>query len=155
MIQRTTVPLTSIRQTGAQMGYLAKTYATDMARYASMSLLEIQKLVREIPYVRDPEGEEAVHRPCITLAGRGIGRDCDDKSICIGAWASLRGFPFRFVAVGRGGPGATSKYHHVFCEIEYPGLGWTRVDATYDHDRVGAWKTYLNRCVIFDSKATR
>lgn len=153
MIRRTTIPLNSIHQTGAAMGRLAIEYARDMAPYAALPVTEVQRIVRQIPYVRDPEGEEAVHRPWITLMGRGIGRDCDDKSICMGAWARLRGYPFRFVAVGRGTPGSKSKYHHVFCEIDLPGYGWTRVDATYDHDRIGVWKEYRNRCVIFTTEA--
>ena len=131
------------------MGRLAVEYATDMAPFASMSLPQVQELVRNIPYVRDPEGEEAVHRPWITLNGYGIGRDCDDKAVCIGAWAVLQGWSFKFLAAGNGDGKTSPAFCHVFAVLQVPGMGWTWVDATYDYDRIGTHKPYKNQRVIF------
>lgn len=151
----TTMPLRDITNTGAQMGRLARQYATDMAPYASWSLESVQRLVTNLPYRLDPEGREALHRPWISLHGDGIGRDCDDKAICMGAWAHLQGWHFRFVAAGNGDGIRRPAYHHVFCEILVPGTGWVRVDATYDYDRVGRHKTYKNLKTIFTTEPKR
>lgn len=140
------------------MGRLAVTYATDMSRFASWSLPQVQEHVRNLPYILDPQGEEALHRPWITISRHDVprlGRDCDDKAICMGAWATLQGWPFRFVAAGNGDGRRRPMFHHVFCSILVPGHGWVWADATYSYDRLGTNKPYSNQRVIFTTEARK
>lgn len=109
------------------MKALVKEYARDMAPYATLSLLQIFEKIKAIPYVPDPEGREAVHRPLYTMKEwySETGQDCDDKAIALAAWAELNGIPWDFEIVSRG-----NRYHHVRAMLRISGKWWT-VDPTY------------------------
>lgn len=109
------------------MKELVKSYAKDMAPYATMSLLQIFDTVKMIPYVPDPKGVETLHRPLYTMNQwyPDTGQDCDDKAIAIAAWAELNGIPWDFEIVAR-----RHKFHHVRAMLKVGGKWWT-VDPTY------------------------
>ncbi len=141
----TTGELYSYRQTGEEMYALASGYRDDMLPYALLSPKEIFDRVRSIPYRYDPESLEYLQRPYYTMTGTGGGGDCDDKAVCIGAWAHLNGYPYRFVAVGRDpreGP------HHVFAEVYLTGR-WLPMDVTYAFNVMGEPRPWLVREVLY------
>jgi len=149
---QTNVQLKSIRQTGLEMGRLATTYKADVAPWASLSIGEFCEKIRAIPYRPDPPDREHVSRPYLTIHGYTDHFDCDDRAICVGAWAACRDWPFRFVAGGR--PWAPMA-HHVWCEVLPPGEseeGWLYADCTYPHHRVGCPEYWEHKAVIFDSR---
>lgn len=117
---------------------LANRYKKDIAPYAHETLQQFYDRIRSIPYNKDPKGMEFLQRPYYTLAGNRPGGDCDDKAICMGAYASLHGYPFRFVAMGRY---KDKPLHHVATDIKMPN-GWVHVDPTYSTQVLG---TYLFR----------
>ncbi len=123
----------SVRDTGKMMRFLADTYYQDMAPYATMSLLEVFDLVRKIPYRADPPEVEFLQRPMATLNGTGWGGDCDDKAICMAAWAKLNGIPYRFLAVS----GDKNRPVHHVLTLMYIGGNWVPVDPTYSHYTLG------------------
>src|SRR4051812_30253481 len=83
-------PLKNISETGREMVRLSVAFRDDMAAYATASIPEVFGLLQRLPYRNDPEGVEFLQRPYYTLNGIGSGGDCDDKAICVGAWAALR-----------------------------------------------------------------
>lgn len=140
-------PLTSIMTTGQYMGRLSVQYAMDAVDLVTLNLTELQELIRSWPYVADPRGLEWVQRPSYTISGKGPFRDCDDRAIVVGAYAELRGLPFRFVAVGNR-PGHP---HHVVCEVQV-GETWIVVDGTYPTDRLNSPRGWGHRQVIYDRR---
>src|SRR3990172_235629 len=94
-------PLRSVSQTAREMRRLSETYRGDLLSYITLTPKELFSLVSAIPYIPDTESVEFLKRPYYTLSGWGPGGDCDDKAIVIGAWASLRHFPYRFIGVSR------------------------------------------------------
>lgn len=131
---KTTVSrLRSLEQTINVMRRLAVQHAGDLAPYATWPLSRIYNLVRALPYVRDPAGNELVKRPYYTLNGIGDGGDCDDKTVVLLAWAKLNGVPARIVVSGKS---AKKPLHHVYPEV-YINSEWVPVDATYSYNSLG------------------
>lgn len=93
--------LLTVAQTGRQMRWLAETYQSDMAPYSHMSWLQVFDAIKALPYVPDAPLIEQVHRPFYTMNNYGVASDCDDRAICVGAFASLNRQNFEFWAVGR------------------------------------------------------
>lgn len=151
-----TVPLTSIRQTGLEMGRLAIQYHTDVAPWATWGLSDFCAMVRNHEYQPDPPDREHLSRPLFTLNGWTEHFDCDDRAICVGAWAECRGWPFRFVAAGRPW---SDEVHHVYAEVLPQGIAqvkdWVYADCTYKHHRIGSPEYWELRQVIFDSREDR
>lgn len=120
--------------------YLAATeYAADIAPYAGWPFSAWFDFVRLIPYESDEERFperviELVPRPAYLLDRDLFPKiDCKKKAILVGAWAHLRGLPFRFLAVSSRGDRAI---HHVFPQIDF-GDGWVTVDATFPEFAIG------------------
>jgi hypothetical protein len=131
----TTVKLTGgAKQTGKEMHRLADSYAFDMAPWASTPLTVIFRKIADIPFRADPEGHELVQRPIFTMRNGG---DCDDKSICMAAWAILNKVKYRFCAVGRKIPGKIRiPLTHVFTEVKINNE-WISADCTYAYNILG------------------
>lgn len=125
--------LLDLQQTSTEMYRLASAWAEDMAPYASCSLIEIFNLLKSLPFNPDPEDTEFLQRPWYTLNQVGEGGDCDDKAICAGAWATLNGIPFRFVAVSKS---KSEDLHHVYTEMYINGT-WEAFDPTYAFNVLG------------------
>lgn len=132
----------SVAQTLAAMHTIVEGYRDDMLPWASLGPLEIFEIVKKIPYRPDPEPVEFIQRPYYTMSGTGPGGDCDDKAVCIAAWARLNGHPYRFVVVG--GP-ADPEPSHVFAEVELGGR-FIPMDVTYSFGAPGV----LPRLRIFE-----
>lgn len=140
-----TVELLDVQQTSTEMYRIAYAWKEDMAPYASMDLQELFDLLKNIPFNADPVDMELLQRPWFTLNQAGKGGDCDDKSICVGAWCHLRGVPFRFVAVSRD---AKSPLHHVLTEMYLNGE-WFEFDPTYAFNVLGRpLQVYPKRLVL-------
>ena len=130
------------------MKRMVETYAGDVAPYASMSLSEFYDHVKRIPYKFDlinGKLAEVVKRPYYTLNQIGLGGDCDDKAIVMGAWAKLNGIPYRFKAVGKK---LNGNLHHVYPELLLSGQ-WTACDATYPHNTLGVPMNDYKKVVIY------
>jgi len=115
------------------MRWLAETYAQDMAGYSSLSWMEIFDKIKALPYIPDAPLIEQVHRPFYTMNKYGVASDCDDRAICVGAFACLRGEPFEFWAVGRF---LDKPLHHVLTVVYIDGQR-TTVDPTYGTNLFG------------------
>lgn len=124
--------LVDLQQTSTEMYRLAFAWKEDMLPYASYTLQELFDLLKNIPFHPDPEDMEYLQRPWYTLNEAGDGGDCDDKMICVGAWANLLGIPFRFVAVSY----SEEPLHHVLCEL-YIENRWLNFDPTYAFNVLG------------------
>ncbi len=124
--------LVDLQQTATEMYRFADAWRDDMAPYASMTLQELFDLLKSIPFHADPEDMEYLQRPFYTLNQLGRGGDCDDKAICVGAWANLNGIPFRFVAVSRD----ETPLHHVLTELYIQNVWWN-FDPTYAFNALG------------------
>lgn len=133
------------KQTGRRMRLIVDNYAEDifseeMDSWGTLTLSEIFDKVKSLPFDYDPPGNEWIRRAKFTRAGRGPGRDCDDKSIIIASWAKVNNIPYRFVAVGKRVPGqgffSRSPLTHVYVEVYIDGT-WIPVDATYSFNVLG------------------
>lgn len=142
-------PLIDRHQTGREMRALVGRYKKDLHRVtvrrgwrnvpvSELSMSEIHKYVRDIPYRADTRPVEVVARPARILNGydfpRGV--DCKKKAVILAAWAACRGLPWRFVAMSSR---PDKKFHHVFPQIFFQGI-WVNMDATYKNMRPGADK---------------
>lgn len=122
------------KQTGKVMHELAEKYAFDMAPYASKPLEEVFRMLADIPFRPDPDGQELVQRPKFTL---NYGGDCDDKAIAMAAWCNLNGLNYRFCAIGQRIPGKIRiPLTHVFTEVNIIN-GWINADCTYSYNHLG------------------
>lgn len=127
-----------VRQTISEMRRMATMYANDVAKYVNWSLLDFYTMVKNLPYIPDPKGQETIRRPQFTLNGLGQGRDCDDKAIVMASYAHSNGIPWRFVVVSQR---ANGPFHHVYTEY-YLGNKWLSVDATYPWNTLFAEQKY-------------
>ncbi len=138
-------PLLDVQQTASEMYRLAYAWKEDMAPFASLSLPELFDRLKNLPWRADPEGTELLQRPWYTMNQVGLGGDCDDKAIAVGAYCHLAGFPFRFVAVSRS---PNSDLHHVYTEIMIKG-SWLIFDPTYAYNVLGRpMGDYAKRLVL-------
>lgn len=139
-------PLGHWRETVGEIARLARIYQTDAARFLNMDPQTVFRYVADLPYHRDPPGQETVARPIYLLQPDWTPRDCDDKTVLIGAWAELHGLPWRIVVSSKRDD---KRPHHVFPEVKLPGLGWTPMDATYPKNQFGipprrwTWRTHF------------
>ncbi len=137
--------LTNVNQTAFNMYRIAHAWKDDMGAYASLSLIELFDLLKNIPFNADPHDTELLQRPFYTLNQLGRGGDCDDKAIATGAWCHLNNLPFRFLAVSMQSDGVL---HHVLTEIFYRGR-WIEFDPTYSFNVLGRpLKAYTKRLLL-------
>lgn len=105
---------------------IASQHVKDLDNFKDWNFFKFYNLVRSLPYVADPIGNETLSRPKYTLSGDWIGaRDCDDKTILLVSKAIQDKIPYRIVICGKG-----DFAHHVYPEIFFQNH-WTPADATY------------------------
>lgn len=105
--------------------------------FSKLSVREMHRVVKDIPYKKDTAPVEVVARPARLLNGEFYsGLDCKKKSILVGAWAVKNNVPYRLIASSRR---PDKKYHHVFPQLFLHG-SWFNMDATYSYMRPGAVK---------------
>lgn len=98
-MKRTTTDIESLDETGAEMERLTKTYWQDIVPYAKhMDLVFWHQYVCNLEYLPDPEEEELVSRPAISLSEDAQYRDCDDKCILLGSYLYWKRIPFKYGA---------------------------------------------------------
>lgn len=91
-------------------------------------------LERNVEFLRDPDGIEALHTPEAMLRllltyGPPLAIDCDDAAILAAALAGSIGLRSRFVAVGFLSPAAP--FRHVWAEVAPPSSSqWMEMDVT-------------------------
>jgi hypothetical protein len=136
-------------QTGKRMRQLVEKYYLDMAPWASLSLMSIFEIIKNIPFTSDPAGHEFIKRPLYTMRQWGPGGDCDDKMIALASWARLNKLIYNFIAVGVKKAGLNIiPLTHVLLEIKIDG-NWVHCDPTYAFNVCGQpFKTYDARKVI-------
>lgn len=112
---------------------LVRTYASDIGSKAGWPIEKFYDYVRQLPYRKDPVGNETTSRPAFLMQEDWPWRDCDDKAVLIGSWCYLNRIPFRFVASSTLD---TQRLHHVFT-VARIGQKNVVLDATYPHNKFG------------------
>lgn len=156
-------PLVNARKTGERMHRMIKKYYTDMAPWASYTLLEIYEKIKNIPFQDDPPGVELIKRPLYTMLQIGPGGDCDDLSICLCSWAALNSIPYHLIAVGRRKDGVKAGklfggdkilLTHVFPILKIGG-NWIIADATYNLNTLGRCLGHYDRIEVLGPNYAR
>lgn len=125
-------PLKSVKQTGEECARLVKLYHSDLGPLSKLPLKSFFNLVKRLPYLSDPKGQEFISRPKASLNPAAKYRDCDDKAILMGSWAKANGVPARFLAVSTN-PKNPKKLHHCVIEMNLNG-NWEVIDPTYSRN---------------------
>lgn len=134
-----------VQTTGRMMHEMVRRYHHDMAPWYHLSLWEVFDLIKSLPFRPDPDHEETLMRPELTMTGQGYGGDCDDKCIALASYCFGVGIPYRFVAVRRPD---RKELHHVICDVYISGK-WVHADPTYSFNTLGRQReTYTGHTVI-------
>lgn len=132
------------RSTGRIMRQVVEKYYHDMIPYASLSLLEMFTLIKNLPYRNDPVNVETLMRPAYTMTMRGTGGDCDCKALALASYARLHKIPYRFIAIRRPN---RKNLHHVALEL-YINNRWLFADPTYSFNVIGRTRDEAERVFI-------
>ena len=139
-MKTTSTPLRDFRQTVSLIKGAAKLFKSDIGTLAGLSAVEFFNHVRALPYVEDPDGIERVSRPAFTLDGSwNNSRDCDDKTLLMGAYFETHSVPWRIVVAGNSFDPLRGCFrpHHVYPEAMLNGQ-WIPFDATFpDRSEIG------------------
>jgi len=130
--------------TGAVMRAMVEKYYLDMVPYASLSVIQVFNIIKNLPYRMDPVNIETLMRPAYTMTMRGYGGDCDCKALALAAYAYLQKIPYRFVAIRR--PGRTV-LHHVAVEL-FMQKQWIFFDPTYNFNCFADKREEAERVII-------
>jgi hypothetical protein len=123
--------LRDVHQTGSEAARLVDSYHKDIGTLKTWPLKKFFHLVKRLPYLADPKGQEFISRPKASLNPRAKYRDCDDKAILMGAWFKSNNVPCRFLAVSTN-PKNPRKLHHCVIEAQTALNGdWEIYDPTY------------------------
>lgn len=133
-------------QTAAEMARLAVTYSGDLGELAKKPLIDFFRIVRELPYRRDPAGVETISRPALLLRKDYPWRDCDDKAILIAAWLVANGRPFAFYAFSELAGGRP--LHHVCAATRDAAGNVLPLDATYKKNAFGQWPKHTYKTIL-------
>lgn len=132
--RHTQKPLISAAETAREMANLAVKYSSDLGEKAAWPLEQFYKYVKNLPFRSDPMGHESIARPRLTMGESWPWRDCDDKSILMGAWCFANKVPFKFQASSKAPSGVL---HHVYVVAkDKTGLPVV-LDATYPRNTLG------------------
>ena len=132
------------RTTGRIMRQVVERYYHDMIPYASLSLLEIFTIIKNLPYRNDPVNVETLMRPAYTMTMRGTGGDCDCKALALASYARLHKIPYRFIAIRRPN---RKNLHHVALEL-YINNRWLFADPTYSFNVIGRTRDEAERVIL-------
>lgn len=99
-----------------------------------LNLKDFYDYVKSLDYIDDGKKAEILSRPKYSLdPDFKVARDCDDKTLACAAFFRLKNQPFRLIVSGR-----KSRVHHIYPEIEIPGIGYIAFDTTYpDNKQIG------------------
>lgn len=131
--RHTQKPLVSAPETGREMARLAVKYSSDIGEMAKWPLDKFFNFVKNLPFRSDPYGHESIARPRLTLGKDWPWRDCDDKSILIGAWCVANKVPFHFQASSKL---VSGHLHHVYVIASVNKMPLV-IDATYPRNTLG------------------
>jgi len=131
--RHTQKPLISAPETAREMARLSVKYSSDLGDMAKWPLEKFYKFVKDLPFRSDPQGHESIARPSLTLGKDWPWRDCDDKSILIGAWCFANKIPFKFQASSKHPSG---HLHHVYVIAKIDKMPFV-IDATYPRNTLG------------------
>jgi hypothetical protein len=132
-------------QTARWMYLLAEKFAGDIGDLGRLPLVDMHKLVGDMPYKSDDRAwrdpfREVVARPKYILEmlkNKEIGGiDCKKKAILLGSWATLNGIPWELIAMSER---PDKEIHHVFPLLGMGG-NWVNADATYAKYQLGGPK---------------
>ena len=115
---------------------MAKEYRNDVLEFPEMrgDVFDAYNYVRSLPYREDPKGIEFVTRPSQTLWKGWMGpRDCDDKTLALGAYAELNKILWRAVVCGASEKPEENP-HHIYPEFQLNGI-WVSMDGTYADEK--------------------
>lgn len=127
-MKKTVLKLKGIHQTGKAMKALILGYHSDVAFLDGESLESCFYTIAKLPYIADPENDEAIQRPKATFSSDAEFRDCDDKCIALGACLYRRGIPFEIWAVSES---PLEDIHHVVLKADLGKYGVHFLDCTY------------------------
>jgi len=139
--QHTQKPLISAAETAREMTRLAAKYSSDLGNKAKWPLAKFYKYVKNLPFRSDPAGHESIARPRLTMGLEWPWRDCDDKSILMGAWCYANKVPFKFQASSKVPSGVL---HHVYVVAKTRGISVV-LDATYPKNTLGVMDRGLTK----------
>ena len=126
----------SYETTVKELFRMAREYKNDVLEFPEMrgDIFEAYNYVRSLEYRADPKGIEFLTRPSQTLwTGWNGPRDCDDKTLALGAYAEQNKIPWRAIVCGASENPAENP-HHIYPEFKLNGM-WVAMDATYSDDR--------------------
>lgn len=126
------------------MRSMVEKYYLDMAPYASLSVIQVFNIIKNLPYRPDPVDIETLMRPKYTMTMRGYGGDCDCKALALAALARLQKIPYRFVAIRRPG---RPVLHHVAVEL-FMQDQWIFFDPTYNFNSFATVRPEAERVII-------
>ena len=131
--------------TGKWIYEYAEKYKNDIGDLKNADILDYFNLVRNIPYVNDPElfrreYTELVARPGFCLQADKL--DCKKKACLIGAYCECNNFPYILVSCSEK---PDKEIHHVFPAVCLDGKKkkYINFDATYPNMYIGQPKTFL------------
>ena len=145
MAKLTFTKLRDIYQTGSQMERIVRTYNSDMSDFDTKSIFRVFRYIAKLPYLKDKNNVEILHRPKYLRSSNVLYRDCDDKMIMMGSYLYRIGVPFKFVAVSNHPSG---KIHHVLIMAKFKNGSRKIIDPTYSHNKIFQHKPITNRKYI-------
>jgi len=115
---------------------MARAFRRDVLEFLGPNPYEMYNYIRDLPFIDDPPEVETLARPAFILSRRWlVNRDCDDKSLAIGAWCEQFRYRYRFAVVGENLDHDLNP-HHVYPEI-WLEKNWVPFDATYPDCKLG------------------
>lgn len=122
------------KSTGKVMRDMVEKYYRDMAPYASLSVVRMYDMIKNLPYRPDPDEVETIMRPLYTMTMRGYGGDCLSEDTRL---LTVKGYS----PISRIRPG----------DVIMGKAGWTRVIAVFDKGVLQARKYFLNNGGFFEA----
>ena len=143
--------LRSKYQTGRKMYDLVNKTAQDLKGIyfagkpiSEIALYDYFRIIRSIPYRRDPRPREILARPAHLIKYRRNGLDCKKKAILMAAYAKMNNIKYRFIASSRR---ADKKIHHVYPEIQINNR-MIDTDATYPTNEINMKRRATKKIVL-------
>lgn len=132
------------QSTGAVMRSMVEKYYLDMAPYASLSVIQVFNLIKNLPYRPDPVDIETLMRPKYTMTMKGYGGDClseDTRLLTPDGYMCISKVKVNDVIMGK--------------------KGWTKIVTVLDKGILPALKVFLSnggeftatdnhRCILVD-----
>jgi len=138
--------LNSYRETVQKIFEFSEKYYNDVKFLELKTPIEVFEIVKNLDYKPDPKGIEFLSRPLYSIFKNDLPRDCDDKTLIISSYATLKNIPFKIAVSGK-----TNFPHHVFPILQID-KNWIPFDATYDYSQYGKFLFSPKFLKIFSKK---